>query len=100
MDRPNTYPNRTFCDVCHDMRKCYKTLNFTMLAGLIEECQVFGNRMESALENQKDYMDIDRILHEIKAEYKPLRKQYDELQKEKKQLQEDIEELKELRGKI
>jgi hypothetical protein len=41
--------NRTLCSVLEEMRSCYKTRNFAPLKGLIEEAQIYGNRMEAKL---------------------------------------------------
>ncbi len=75
------YPNRTICDVLEAMRDCYKTRNFSYLEGLIEEAQLFGNRMESAL---SDVSDIKR-LH---GEREKLNKQVDKLRNKKEALSE------------
>jgi hypothetical protein len=63
------------------MRKCYETRNFTPLLGLIEEAQIFGNRMESALYDNKDWK-------RAKTELKLLEKQIKELEEKKDALQE------------
>lgn len=80
------YPNRTLCQVLEEMRTCCETLNFSYLKGLIEEIQVMGNRMESALYDKKDIKDmlIDK----------------EELEKEIDQLREEIEKLKNKRNKL
>jgi hypothetical protein len=43
------------CAVLEEMRQCYKTRNFAALAGLIEEAQSMGNKMEAALGDRYDY---------------------------------------------
>jgi len=57
--------NRTLCAVLEEMRICYKTRNFTPLLGLIEEAQIYGNRMEAKLSDVKDY-------EKMKVRYKEL----------------------------
>jgi len=49
-----TYPNRTVCDILDDMCRCYKSYSFSAMAGLIEELQARGNRMEAALRDKND----------------------------------------------
>ena len=89
-----SFPNRTFCDTLEEQRKildsvmkleihdpaetmCYSRLGdtsvFIMLRSLVEECQVYGNRMEAALSDKADI----KWLH-----------------KEKKKLEDEIKELK------
>jgi len=63
--------NRTLCAVLEEMRICYKTRNFTPLLGLIEEAQIYGNRMEAKLSDVKDY-------EKLKERYKELRRKMDD----------------------
>lgn len=65
--------NRYLCDVLDDMRKCIKTNNYSYLASLIEECQVLGNRMESALRDQKDLDTLHGKIRDAKQELKSLK---------------------------
>ena len=46
-------PYRTMCCVLDEMRKCFKTRNFSYLDALIEEIQVMGNKMEAGLEERR-----------------------------------------------
>ena len=71
--------NRHLCDVFEDMRKCVKTQNFSTLKGLIEEAQTMGNRMESALQDQKDLVNLQAELSKARKAYKKLEREYDEL---------------------
>ena len=89
----STWPNRTFCDTLDEMRQCFKTLNLTAIPGLIEECQTFGNRMEAALADQRDYKEMNEALHELKKEYKPLKEEVEKLE-------EKIEKLKKEKAKL
>ena len=72
--------NRTLCDVLEEMRLSTKTLNFASMAGLIEEAQHMGNRMEAAIEDQRDF---NRLVDEISE----LRDERDSLQKDIKNLE-------------
>lgn len=47
-------PYRTACDVLEEMRTTIKTLNFAYLESLIEELQTLANRMEAALDENRD----------------------------------------------
>lgn len=73
------FPNRTLCTVLSEMRKCHETRNYSYLPGLIEEAQMMGNRMESALYDRKD----------LDAARKELRKVRDELSKVKEETSND-----------
>lgn len=73
------YLNRTLCDVLEEMRTCVKTLNFAPMLSLIEEAQGMGNRMESALDDVKDYERIQEDLHDLRAEYKDLKRKVEKL---------------------
>jgi hypothetical protein len=75
----SNYPNRTLCSVLDEMRKCYETRNFAPIAGLIEEAQSMGNRMESALQDKKD-------IREYTEERSKLMRELKELQEKKKDL--------------
>lgn len=83
--------NRHLCDVLDEMRKCDEVRNYSMLKGLIEEAQVMGNRMESALSDQKDLLTVQ-------SEYDKARRAYKKLEKEYKELQKKVEELREQTG--
>lgn len=84
--------NRHLCDVLEDMRKCVKTQNFSPLRGLIEEAQIMGSRMESALSDQKDLVKLNGRVSEIRREYKKLKAEYKELLEKKKELAPDAED--------
>jgi hypothetical protein len=66
------YNNRVYCDVLDEMRKLYETRNFSSFLGLIEELQIYGNRMEAALEDKKDLMRINKAKTSAKKEYRAL----------------------------
>lgn len=76
-------PNRYVCDVLDELRKCYKTRNFSYLPGLIEEIQTLVNRMESALQEKSDYEHWHKKVKEEKEEYKRLLKESNKLRKKK-----------------
>ncbi|MCP4570359.1 MAG: hypothetical protein GY841_22485 [FCB group bacterium] len=50
--------NRLLCYVLEDMRSCCKTHNYAPMAGLIEEVQIMGNKMEAGLDTQHDYWEM------------------------------------------
>jgi len=50
-----TFLSRYLCDVLDDMRSALKVLRIDLVAGLIEEAQIMGNKMESKL---NDYSDM------------------------------------------
>jgi len=72
-------PNRTMCSVLEEMRALNKTRNYGPLAGLIEEVQSMGNRMEAGLYDGND-LKYDRKRHE------ELKEEIKELKAEKKKL--------------
>jgi hypothetical protein len=76
--------NRTLCDVLGEMRKCYKSRNFSYLPGLIEEAQTMGNRMEGKLWDQKD-------LERLRDEAKELKEEIKALESKKKKLEDGQE---------
>lgn len=80
-------PNRTICSVLESMRKSYETRNFSGLLGLIEEAQDLANRMESALEDQRDIKDLRDKRSELKKEYRELKDQVKKLKIEKAKLE-------------
>ena len=67
------YLNRTLCDVLDEMRKCDKVKNYSALLSLIEEAQIFGNRMESALDDSRDLEQMYEEKKRLKKELKVLR---------------------------
>jgi hypothetical protein len=85
--------NRFVCEVLEEMRTCVKTMNFSYLAGLIEEVQVIANRMEAALGDNRDYLLYMERLHKAKQaakEAEAISKGLDALKHERKQLEDAI----------
>lgn len=78
--------NRYVCDVFEDMRKCAETQNYSMMRGLIEEGQIMANRMESALSDRKDLIELTSEMSKARKAYKALKKEYSELLKMTKAL--------------
>lgn len=76
-------PTRYLCDVLDEMRKCYKTRNFSHLCGLIEEAQTLANRMEAALGERKDYQRWHDLAKLEKEAFNLLRQKADKLRKKK-----------------
>ena len=66
------YINRTLCDVLEEMRTCVKGMTFGALPGLIEEAQLLGNRMETALGNMKEIPKMDQEYERLRQEIKKL----------------------------
>jgi DNA repair ATPase RecN len=73
---------RTLCSVLEEMRKAYKTYNFSYLPGLIEEAQHLGNRMEAALEEGHQVEYYHEKAKEAEEEYKKVAQRLKELQKQ------------------
>lgn len=84
------YPTRYLCAVLDEMRKCNETRNFAPMLSLIEEAQVLGNRMESALEAFKGIRAGEEYRQNLKDEIKALEARRDELRKGKKPSNVDI----------
>lgn len=82
-------PNRFLCDVLDEMRKCSETRNFSYLPGLVEEAQVLANRMEAALDDQKDLLRWRKRVSEEKDEYKKLLAETNKLRKKLKKEEKD-----------
>jgi chromosome segregation ATPase len=82
------FGDRYLCDVLKEMRKCFETRNFSGLLGLIEEAQMMGNRMESAINgcNEIDYME---------KRYRRLKREVKKLEDKRTDLEEQVAELEE-----
>jgi hypothetical protein len=76
--------NRTLCGVLEEMRSCLKTLNFGAMAGLIEEAQVFGNRMEAGLSDKSDLAKLSEDVSKARRHYKDLVREIRKLEKKAK----------------
>lgn len=46
--------DRYFCSVLESIRDCSKTSNFSQLPSLVEELQLYGDRMEDGLSRTRD----------------------------------------------
>lgn len=73
------YRNRNLCDVLEEMRKIDETKNYGALAGLIEEAQSMGNRMEAALQDGRDWDKIQKELPKFRKELRKLKDEKEEL---------------------
>ena len=73
------YTTRYLCDILIDLRKCYKTRNFSYMMGLLEELQYRAYRMEQAMDlsSEIEYMEKQRI--RLKKEIKELREEKKEI---------------------
>lgn len=78
--------NRYLCDTLEDMRKCWETRNFSPMKGLIEEAQILGSRMESALGDQKDLLKLNEECSKMRKKFKELKKEIEDLENKKKGL--------------
>ena len=50
------------------------------MMGLIHECQIKGNKMESGLDDQRDLVEMNEEWHKVKKELKELKKQKKDLE--------------------
>ena len=69
--------NRTLCDVLTEMRDLLAAEPMTdtkqaLLKSLVEEAQVFGNRMEAALSNTRDLENLHERIKKAKKQIKTL----------------------------
>ena len=73
--------NRYFCSVIDEMRACYKTRNFSIIMGLLEELQSIGNRMEAKCGDINDRnIYLDEVKN-LKMEIKDLKRKRDKLKR-------------------
>ena len=75
-------PNRYLCDILTDMRTALDKLRIDIIPGLIEEAQIYGNRMEAKLDDQ---YDMKRLLEEksiLNQEVQKLRNEKEKLESE------------------
>ena len=71
--------NRYICTVLGEMRECLKSLNFSYFGSLIEEAQMLANRMEAALEDQKDRKTLLDDINKLKKTRDKLKKEVEKL---------------------
>ena len=76
LGQENFFLNRPLCDVLEDMRKITKShnINMDLLRSLVEEAQVFANRMESSLEDVRDLEHLHSRRKELSDEIQELAK--------------------------
>jgi len=65
-------PDRMICSVLDEMRTCSKTQNFSYLPGLVEEAQLYADRMESKLYTIHSFEVLEREVRTLKKEKKKL----------------------------
>lgn len=75
-------PNRYLCNILEDMRKAVEKLRIDLIPGLIEELQIYGNRMEARLDDQYDLKKLLEEKRELNDTVKKLRKKRNALEKE------------------
>lgn len=92
--------NRNLCDCLYEMREIVKTINRQptqeLLLSLIEEVQVHGNRMEAALSDKRDVLQMYSKIRELKSELKKLeakKEALDGAQKKNNHLGSSLEDL-------
>lgn len=78
--------SRYICSVLDEMRNCYKTYNFSIMASLIEEVQTMANRMEAALDDKNTMEYYHDELKRLRKEKKDLEKNIAELEEQKNKL--------------
>ena len=83
--------NRTLCDVLEAMRKCYETRNFSYLPGLIEEAQLYGDRMEGGLTDKSNYEYYRNDRKKLQKEVKELEQRKVELEIEVNTLEKKVD---------
>lgn len=92
--------NRTFCDVLEEIRMCHKTRNYAHLAGLVEELQTLGNRMESGLGDKKDLKAMNDEWSEKKRELRKLSEEHKCLESKIDKLKEEVTGLQKKKDKL
>ena len=75
-------PNRYLCNILEDMRTVVSKLRIDMIPGLIEELQIYGNRMEARLDDQYDIKQLLEDKRELNDEVCALRDEKEALRKE------------------
>jgi hypothetical protein len=85
------YLNRTFCDTLEEQRKLLSKISIwnykrtvSCLDSLVEEAQTYANRMETALEYQKDIHKLHKKRKALKEEIKLLKECLPEKEEENK----------------
>lgn len=75
-------PNRYLCDIFTDMRTSVEKLRIDMIPGLIEEAQIYGNRMEAKLDDQYDMKQLLNEKSVLNHEVQKLRREKEALEQE------------------
>jgi len=75
----HVFVERYICTVLEEMRQLHKHHNYAMLMSHIEEIQMLANRMESALDVQKNVVKLHTDIHKLKEARKELVKEVEEL---------------------
>jgi polyhydroxyalkanoate synthesis regulator phasin len=86
-------PNRYLCDVLEELRDITKTQNYSYMPGLIEEAQVYANRMEAAISDIHDIHAKQAELTRLRKDVRALREARDELAAEVNELDTKAEKL-------
>lgn len=86
-----SYPARSLCAIIDEIRKLHKSRNYAALLGLAEEAQVYANRMEAALAQQKDIMEIQKKRSKLKDEYLDLLDRYKKIKEKVSKLEKKLD---------
>jgi 5-bromo-4-chloroindolyl phosphate hydrolysis protein len=94
------HPNRYWCNALEDCRIALKKLNILnifffkkQIAMLLEELQVYGSRMEAAIDDKQD-------LHRFHNEASHTEKELKTLRMQKEELEVEIEGMEKTMGKV
>jgi hypothetical protein len=80
------YFERDVCAIIDDMDRCCKTLNFSILRGLLAELKMMVDRAEN-FESMKDqYESYVKFLPKLKIDITKLRNEVNELEKKRDEL--------------
>jgi len=82
--------DRYVCDTLQGMRKCLETNNFSYLLGLIEETQLYVDRMEAGLNHYKSIGWLEKEIDAMKKDKKKLEKKIFNLKKTERDLKKGI----------
>lgn len=85
------FPNRTYCDTLQEARQLLSKVSrwnykatCSILESLVEECQVYGNRMEAGLQDKNN----------VKRMRRQLQKALDKLEGPPRNLEDFLEEMR------
>ena len=75
------YPHRTYCDVLDDFEKNLKAISIwnlwrviPVLRSLLEECRIYGHRMEAGLHYTRDLEELHNMRKIARSGLPPMKK--------------------------